>query len=222
MKWAFAIRRKISAALLLAAIFVLVFVKSMVDSQHVSELGTSFSSVYEDRLVVEGYIYKLSEHLFRKKIMVDTMEAAQAVNEVRPLVSVHNAAIDDIIKDYAQTYLTEEEAKYFRYFKNSVAILKGLEGAYFQQIASGGNVDSIALQLDKEFNRASGNLSQLSNIQIAVGKRLNEQSQKIVASTELLEQFEMGILIAIGLMIIVLVFESGSVFTKASGTERLN
>ena len=39
MKWAFGIRRKISAALLLSAIFVLLFVKNMVDSNHVTILG---------------------------------------------------------------------------------------------------------------------------------------------------------------------------------------
>ena len=113
MKWAFGIRRKISAALLLSAIFVLVFVKNMLDNQNVTKLGNSFSSVYEDRLMVESYIFRLSEHLFRKKIMIDTTSTQVKVAAIRPLVEGHNAAIGHIISEYEKTRLTEAEARFF-------------------------------------------------------------------------------------------------------------
>ena len=222
MKWAFGIRRKISAALLLSAIFVLVFVKNMLDNQNVTKLGNSFSSVYEDRLMVESYIFRLSEHLFRKKIMIDTTSTQVKVAAIRPLVEGHNAAIGHIISEYEKTRLTEAEARFFKDFKGNIEALGSLESTYFRKMYAENDADHIKDQIDEEFNRASINLGHLSSIQISEGKLLNEHSQKIVADSSLLTQFEMGILIAIGLMILVLVFESSSIFSGAAHKQSLN
>ena len=221
MKWAFGIRRKVSAALLLAAIFVLVFVKNMVDSSRVTELGHSFSSVYEDRLMVESYIYKLSEHLFRKKIMIDTCEDQSTAAVIKPLIDGHTDAIESIIADYEKTRLTEAEAKYFSLFKENVRQLISSEREYLQA-TDPRKRSSAKANIDTVFNDASANLGRLSAIQVSEGKILNDHSKKIVAGSSLLTQFEMGILIAIGLMILVLVFESSSVFTRSAREQSLN
>lgn len=224
MKWAFGIRRKISAALLLTAIFVLIFIKNMVDSQNVTALGNSFSSVYEDRLMVESYIFRLSEHLFRKKIMIDTTMAGTAdLSEVKGLVAAHNKAIAYIIAEYEKTKLTEAEDHFFKEFKQNILDLSTLEERYFQRLSDNdAAVAGVKDLITAEFNSASINLGQLSSIQIREGKLLNEHSQKIVAGSSILTQFEMGILIAIGLMIIVLVFESSSIFSKSAQKQSLN
>ena len=222
MKWAFGIRRKISTALLLAAIFVLVFVKSLLDRQHVSELGNSFSSVYEDRLMVESYIYRLSEHLFRKKIIVDSTGSIAVARKVEPIFQAHNTAINDIISAYELTKLTPDETRFFQAFKGNVHKLMELEEAFFSRFSSG--IEPVATRdtINAEFDKASENLGHLSRIQITEGRILNEQSQRIVAGSSLLGQFEMGILIAIGLLIIVLVFESTAVYRTPRQNESLN
>ena len=221
MKWAFGIRRKISAALLLSAIFVLLFVKNMVDSNHVTQLGHSFSSVYEDRLMVESYIYKLSEHLFRKKIMIDTCETRLTAGIIKPLIEGHGRAIKNIIVEYEKTKLTEAEAKYFALFKENVENLAVLEKEFL-----GGTeperLSSAKANIDEQFNKASDHLGHLSAIQVSEGRILNENSKKIVAGSSLLTQFEIGILIAIGLMILVLVFESSAVFSRPAREQSLN
>lgn len=223
MKWAFGIRRKISTALLLTAIFVLVFVKNMVDNQNVTALGNSFSSVYKDRLMVESYIFRLSEHLFRKKIMIDTTVAGTAdVSSVKHLVVGHNEAIASIIAEYEKTRLTEAEDRYFKEFKQNIHGLDVLEERYFQKLSDNEDAAAVKDLISNEFNSASVNLGQLSSIQILEGRLMNEHSQKIVAGSSILTQFEMGILIAIGLMIIVLVFESSSIFSKSVQKQSLN
>jgi hypothetical protein len=221
MKWAFGIRRKVSAALLLAVIFVLVFVKNMVDSNHVTELGNSFSSVYEDRLMVESYIYRLSEHLFRKKIMIDTCGNHVTARFIKPLIDGHSKAIENIIGDYEKTNLTEVETTYFNLLKENVQTLVSLEKEYLQT-ADPEAMTSAKMAIDKQFTEASANLGHLSAIQVSEGKILNDNSKKIVAGSSLLTQFEMGILIAIGLVIMVLVFESSSVFSKSAREQSLN
>ena len=223
MKWAYSIRRKISAALLLAAIFVLLFVKNTLDSKNVSQLGTSFSSVYEDRLLVESYIYRMSEHLFRKKIMIDTSESLSSALKVRSIIDQYNQSIIDIIELYEKTKLTEAERKYFDEFKKNVSKLSESEADYFTGI-EGGQFDEKAKQrIDVQFNKASNNLDLLSGIQISEGKIMNDNTQRIVAGSSILTQFEIGILIAIGLMIFVLVFESTTtIFQKTAQKQSLN
>ena len=222
MRWAFGIRRKISAALLLATIFVLITVKSLVDSRHVAELGSSFSSVYEDRLLVESYIYRLSEHLFRKKIMFDSTGSRAVAETIVPLIEEHNAAIRQIISAYEETSLTEDEARYFEALKNNIDALLALESSFLGSFLTGEEPVAAPHLLNKEFNKAFENLGHLSRIQISEGKILNDHTKKIVAGSSLLTQFEIGILIAIGLLIMVLVFESTSVFNNSRQNESLN
>jgi hypothetical protein len=222
MKWAYGIRRKISAALLLSAIFVLLFVKNMLDNKNVAQLGTSFSSVYEDRLLVESYIYRMSEHLFRKRIMIDSAATRVSALEIMPLIAKYNEAIKTMLTAYENTRLTEAETIHFENFKANVRTLTELEDTYFQLMARGGKAEAAKNILNAQFNQASRNLDLLSGIQISEGKLLNEHSQKIVAGSSILTQFEIGILVAVALMIFVLVFESTTVFSKTVGNQSLN
>jgi hypothetical protein len=221
MQWAFGIRRKISAALLLAAVFVLIFLKNMVDNHYVTELGDSFSSVYEDRLVVSGYIYRLSTELFNQKIMIDTTRTVQAALAARTKFASRNDAIDGLIAEYARTKLTDDEAKAFDAFKSNVTRLRELEHAWLARIEEGQPLSSLEPSLSREFEEASGNLSRLSVIQVSEGRILNDHSRKIVSGSTLLAHFELGILIAIALMVLVLALESSAFLTKP-GRDRLN
>jgi len=207
MNWAHNIRRKGSAALLLTAVFFVLFVTNLIDSKNVTRLGTSFSSVYEDRLLVESYIYRMSENLFRKKIMVDTCNNQASAMRIRPVLADFNQSISYIIADYEKTRLTEDETLYFKRLRENVMSLAKLEEEY---LSSAGpiQVSVIREMIDKQFNEASANLDRLSAIQISEGKRLNERSKKIVAGSFLLTKLETAVLVAIGLIVLVLAFES--------------
>src|SRR5688572_32281804 len=109
MKWAFTIRQKVKAAFILGLVFLLVFAKNWYDERKVAELGNSFASVYEDRLVVEGYIYQLSDHLYQKKIMLDNCSNQENLTNLRAKFGEHNAAIHGLIQNYEKTRLTETE-----------------------------------------------------------------------------------------------------------------
>lgn len=221
MKWAYRIKRKITAAILLTSVFVAMIAKNMVDNNYVSQLGTSFSSVYEDRLIVESYIYQISDHLFRKKIMVDTFNS-QEFATFTTFIDSHNAAINRILLDYEKTNLTEAESHYFKAFKENNREIMKLESQYIHQMDNPGTSSSVKTFINREFNLASNNLHQLSGIQVSEGKALNDHSKKIIAGSSLLTQFEIGILIAIGLIIMVLIFESKSVLPMPLEKSGLN
>ncbi|MBK8968902.1 MAG: MCP four helix bundle domain-containing protein [Saprospiraceae bacterium] len=221
MKWAFSIEQKFKAAALLAAVCVVILITNLLGRQHVDQLGSSFSSVYEDRLVVESYIYELSDHLYRKKLLLDNC-AGQPAAQVGTRFGTHNAAIDRLLVDYAKTRLTEEESVCFRDFKANVVALQDLERQYLRAATDEPQLVTTRSQIDAQFATASANLHRLSLIQLKEGKLLNDQSQRIVAGSSLLTSFEMAVLIGIAIILQILVLASRPVISKVTQRSSLN
>jgi hypothetical protein len=211
MKWAFSIRQKIKAAAILGGVFLLILTKNWFDERKVSELGNSFSEVYEDRLLAESYIYKLSDQLYQKKIMLENCSSQKDNSNLIVNINKHNSAINNIILHYSQTKLTEQEGIFFREFELNVAAIEALENQFLS--ARELNTD-VKNSIDERYKVAAKNLHQLSGIQVAEGKTLNERSKSLVAGSTILTQFELVILIGIGLLIQVLIFSSRSAIPK--------
>ncbi|WP_192822155.1 MCP four helix bundle domain-containing protein [Rufibacter sp. LB8] len=224
MKWGYSIQQKGKAALILAVIVVLVLVKNTVDSRNVTELGHSFSSVYEDRLLVESYIFQLSGHLYQKKMMVDNCAyQGGAAAGMLPKINQHNTAIAGLMENYAKTKLTTAEASYFGALQQNMATIGKLERQY---LAAPGNLaqttSSAKPLLDAQYQQAAAHLEQLSGIQVEEGRLLNNQSKKIIAGSAILTQFEVVLLVGLGLMIQVIIFASKSAFPKKKQMPSLN
>ena len=194
------------AALVLTIAVVLIFAKSVVEENNVSELGTSFTSVYADRLLVESYIYKFSDHLYQKKILLDNCNAQTQLAQFKDQIAAHNAAILQVIGEYEKTKLTEAERVYFSDFKNRIASIIQLEKAYWNAAAAPLMAEAHRVEIDGKVDEALQDLGQLSGIQISEGKSIHEQSQKIVAGSVMLTQFELVLLICLGLTILALLF----------------
>lgn len=154
--------------------------------------------------------------------MIDSSKTQSALVAIKPRIDHYNQSILEIIAAYQKTKLTTDEDLYFDNLKGNIEQLISLENSYFDEVGRGGRPDAIKVQIDKQFNQASEFLDQLSRIQLSEGKLLNETSQKIVAGSSLLTQFEIGILIAVGLMVFVLIFESTAIFSKTARNQSLN
>ncbi|MCO4293200.1 MCP four helix bundle domain-containing protein [Solitalea sp. MAHUQ-68] len=215
MKWAFTLQQKIKISALLVLVFVIVLFKNIYDRKNVVALGASFSTVYEDRLLAESYIFHFSESLHQK--MNDIQNANLSVSNVKPLkekLYKANATIDSLFLSYESTRLTVRESTYYNEFKQTVLNLRKLEDQYLNSSFEQGSVPKFITVMDFKLNAALIKLNQLSEIQISEGKALNEQSKKIIARSTLLTQLELGILIFIGLIIQVLIFTSNSIMPK--------
>jgi len=217
MKWIYRIQQKAQVAFLLAIILMGILVKNVMERNNVSELGDSFSSVYEDRLLVESYIYRLSDHLYQKKLIFDNCEVNGNAIAYRNEIEKHNTDISNLIHEYEKTKFTEKETAFFQSFKNSIRKITFLETQYLMAGSDGSNPE-----LDDEFKIAAADLQHLSNIQIAEGKILSDQSKKIVAGSTILTQFELGMIIIIGLIIQALIFASQSLTPKVAQNHNLN
>jgi len=215
MKWIYRFKHRVKAAFLLAIIVAIVSTKNIWDKSNVNELGNAFSTVYEDRLLVESYIYSLSDHLYRKKI---GMEACHTQEE-NVSTQTQNRAITSILADYEKTKFTDEELIYFTQLKNHVHEMMRIEAQ-----VDGNNTLAASLRqkLDVQFTQAINNLHHLSAIQVMEGKLLNDNSRKIMAGSAILTRFELVILICIGLLIQALIFASNSFTPKIPQRSDLN
>src|SRR5690554_1178057 len=108
MNWSFSLKNKWRAALVSSAIIVVMLVISMLGKKNVDDLRLSFESVYEDRLVVEQYIYKMSALLYENQLELYNLEGAEVPTLVHAEILANTKAVSAIIEQYAHTYLTEK------------------------------------------------------------------------------------------------------------------
>lgn len=70
MKWIYVIEHKLKAALCLGIILFVVLWNNIGESKTMIELGESFNTIYEDRLMAENYIYKMSEIIHQCQLLL--------------------------------------------------------------------------------------------------------------------------------------------------------
>jgi hypothetical protein len=204
----FTLRNKLKMALLLFVVFAGLLIRNFVVKYHISELGTSFNSVYKDRLVVEGYIYELSNCLHAKTLMLDKTYSAGQSPAVSERIRRQNKELSRLIAAYEQTRLTQQEAQVLVVLKQRLQTLGNLEQYYLNHLKYGYSVNEVKTELSAVITSASGNLQELSAIQLAVGKDMNDNSQKILSESAVFSQFGIVMLIVIGLIIQMLIFRS--------------
>lgn len=217
MKWTYIIKQKITVAVLLTVVLGSVLLKNIIDSRNVSQLADSFSSVYEDRLVVEGYIYQLSDHLYQKKLIIDNCMRSGDV-DIQNKIAQHHQAIILLIAEYERTKLTDTESVFFAEFKNNITALQTLEETYLSNVIPA----NIPQALNEKFTGAAANLHQLSLIQLNEGKALRENSMRIAAGSSMLTHIELVIIIGIAAIIQMLIFASDSLRSKFFQRSELN
>lgn len=207
MKWTYAIAPKIKTAFILATVFLLILGKNIWDDHNDSRLSHSFSSVYEDRLIVEGYILELSEQLYQKKLLLGQCQTPEEGLRHKEQIMAGNKRISRQIAAYEKTRLTPAESSYFDEFKNLMN-----QQALLETSCLSDNIDhsftSCKEQLNRSLDESLACLRQLSLIQINEGKQMHDHSQQIIAGNATLSQIEIIFLIITGLMIQMLVLAS--------------
>ncbi|GAA0892855.1 hypothetical protein GCM10009122_25340 [Fulvivirga kasyanovii] len=208
MKWTYQIAQKSKAALGLGIIFFIMLITSIVDKSHFSALQKAFTSVYEDRLMVENYIYKLSDIFNQKKILIEKDSKA---------VSQFDDDIQQLIVQYEQTRLTPDEAIYFGRLKTDIQQLKSLEHRYISAPEQG-----LISSIEQEHISISSNLKLLSDIQLTETRRILKTSDQLIASSNFNSYLEICSLIVIGLLIQALIYSSKSIKPKFRQKSHLN
>lgn len=214
MKWTYHIEKKFKMALALAVVFALVLLTNMINKNHFAKLQASFGSVYEDRLLVENYIFKLSGILNKRQLILYDTTRIESKSEY---IKRSNDAIDTLIHDYQKTEFTALEIRLFEEFKVELEKLQNLESSYYKDVT----MDSQSVIVDKH-QTLTALLMGLSDIQMKEGKNLINQSNNVISTNNLFSQIEIVILIMIGLVVQILVLSSKPISSKFPQNERLN
>lgn len=203
--------RKLKVAIILTFIIVMIFGKNVLERKNFNELGDTFVSFYEDRLVVESYIFSISEKLFRIKLLVNHCEFESDYSHVIDEISEYENDILLLVEDFEKTKLTTLEEEFLTDFKK--IIVENLRIAEYSLLYS--DESGINSKTVKEYNnyieRAVSDLEKLSQIQIDEGQKLAMNSDKVVNRSRIWAQFEVAALVILLVIIYLLIYTSRSI-----------
>ncbi len=211
MKWTYAIKNKTTAALLLTFILGLTLLTNLLERNRFKQLEQSFSSMYEDRLMAENYLFHLYENLKNKEDLLENIDI-QGINvSTSQKLDQFRAQRTELVAKYAETYLTEEEEKEFNALNQELTRINELEQSLSSREHQGSIPATLLRRHDEMTERAFATLSALNDIQPKEGALLRNKSEKIILGSLSISHFEMAILIIIGIMIQALIFSTKTI-----------
>lgn len=201
MRWAYSVKNKLTASLLLLVVVGVVLLNNFKEKHQSSQIRVAIDSIYEDRLVVEGYIYEFTRILYdiRSTIAMAGLEKG----DLNSCIEMKISEMEELIALYEDTYLTEDEAQYLTHFTALAAQMK--EGLKQQQYSN----------IESHIGNALNDLHALSEIQMEEGGLIIKKTDKLLNAGNIMSQFEMAILIVILLVIYGLIFSSKPMLSKS-------
>jgi hypothetical protein len=204
-------RRKLKVAIILTVLIIMIFGKNILERRNFNELGNSFITFYDDRLVVESYIFSISEKLFRIKLLVNHCEFESDYSHVIEEISTYESEILNLVKDFEDTKLTTAEAGFLSDFKKIIKQnLRIEEYTLLYSDTSGINKEKVQ-EYNSFIEQAILDLEKLSQIQLEEGKRLASNSERIVNRSKIWAQFEVAALVILIVIIYLLIYTSRSI-----------
>lgn len=193
MKWTYSIQNKMMASGALFTLCLLVLFSNYTDREHTNNVKKSISTLYEDRLVVEDYILKMTIDIYEIKQALSStaQQDERSADQVNALLS----HIDGLSKAYQKTKFTKTENVTF------AALLKTLSQFESSSLQNVGDKVSLA-------NQALVQLNELSSIQLEESKLIMKQAEDLYMSGKAASQFAFAITIVILLVLQALVFTS--------------
>jgi hypothetical protein len=200
-------KRKISGFLIIGALLVLLYGKNLLERQSFRAVSGTLSNVYEDRLLVESYIFQISEKLFKIQRLVDHCTINYDYSKAVVEISMEEQAILKIVGAFESMQLTEQEALLLADFKQ--IIVKDLSIKSYQLLyndSSGVNEEQVKVY-DQKIARAQQDLVKLSSIQLEEGEKLVSKAKSLINRSQIWAQFELALLLILVLVIYVYIFK---------------
>lgn len=206
-------KRKITALVIIGLLMLLIYGKNLTERQAFKNISGTFAEVYNDRLVVEGYIFRISENLFRIQKLIDHCDISYDYSKVVNAIADHEENILGIVTDFENTNLTNSEEQYladFRAIIENDLQIKNYSLLYSD--SSGVNMNQVKLY-DKKISKAQQDLDNLSKIQLEEGEKLINKANIIINRSQIWAQFEVALLIILALALYLLLFRNKLTFT---------
>ncbi len=193
MKWTYSIKNKFGASIVLLALCLLVLLSNYLDRLHTENVKNSISTMYEDRLLVEEYILKMTRDIYQIREILNGDDADQKTNNIKTLTGSINNTYDTFIK----TRLTKNEKSTA---DELIAQINGFEQTVL--------LDSTAALVFT--SQILSSLDRLSNIQLNESKLIMKQVEAQYATIKASSQFAFAIIIIILIVLQIMVFSGES------------
>lgn len=200
-------KRKISGFLIIGVLLVLLYGKNLLERQSFRAVSGTLSNVYEDRLLVESYIFQISEKLFKIQRLVDHCTINYDYSKAVVEISMEEQAILKIVGAFESTQLTEQESLLLADFKRIIE--KDLSIKSYQLLysdSSGVNEEQVKVY-DQKIARAQQDLVKLSSIQLEEGEKLVSKAKTLINRSQIWAQFELALLLILVGVIYVYIFK---------------
>jgi len=200
------VNNKLKFAIALTFILMMIFGKNFLERKYFNELGESFVSVYEDRLVVESYIFSISENLFRIKLLVNHCQQESDYTNVLGEIVAYEENILRTVETFEKTNLTKPEDEFLTSFRGIIENNLRISDYNFLYSEETGINREKVIEYNAAIERAILDLEKLSQIQIEEGKKLAMNSSKVVNKSRIWAQFEVAALVILLILIYLLVY----------------
>ena len=195
MKWIYSIKNKLMASGVLFLLCLLVLLSHYLDRIHTQNVTNSISTLYEDRLIAEDYILKMTTKVYQIREVLHKDDQSTS----------KGSTIDGLLRDfnywyeaYKRTRLTKSEEK------SASALISHVKD--LEQEFSGNNFAPSDYT-----EKALVSLNRLSNVQLAESKLIMKNAESEYANIKASAQFAFAIIIVILLVLQALVFASKSI-----------
>ena len=192
-------KKKTRAIMLLFCILGIIMLVNFASRKDYADLDRNFSSIYQDRLMPAGYLFKISDHLYQKKMIQQSDEVSPESTQAQ--TKEHNEAISVLIKDYEATYLTAAEKTLWQNFKQALVHYNQAEQSYLTLPASQAVTELV---LQNSFDQTIGTLNRLNDLQASEGKVLQRQSKAILGGYLMQSYLEAGLLFVLCFLLFLL------------------
>ena len=168
----------------LLVVFLLVFATNRIDKRHFETVQDTLTTVYEDRVVAQDYVYKMNNIIHQKQLQLLDSNSTDNQNNL-------NKEFATLIDVFSTTKLTPKESKIFDGLKQNFEILKNNENQDDNQLNQNELLDII--------NTIKTDLDNLALIQLSESKYKVGIAQKSLDTNNLMSTLEIVFLVLISL-----------------------
>ncbi|MBT2557868.1 MCP four helix bundle domain-containing protein [Hymenobacter sp. ISL-91] len=169
---------------------------SMLERHLLHRLGTSVSSLYQDRLLPAMGLYELNDLLYTRQSELENYlatapSARLAATPARLLI--YRQQLDALVQQHRETYLVAEEKQALGAFQKQLDRFNAFEG---QLVAAAGPLTATqATEVARQFRQLHNSLGQLKRIQQRVGQQLLLRARATEGNAELLSNIKIALLL---------------------------
>lgn len=199
-KWTDSINNKLAAALWLFIVLAILFLNNLRERKNAGRIGDTIATIYDDRLVVEGYIFQYAAYLHQIRVVLD--DTAASTHQKELMIVPLSMKIQELNYAYGKTILTKDE-----------------EIAFGELVAYSHRMDQLFTSGELETGKhvvgqATAILDTLSKIQIVEAKEQVANAEKLLKSDHLSSTLEMAVLLVVALIIQALIISSKPIRVK--------